>query len=209
MTVFSAINYHLLTGKFKKMKKLILVLLLLLPGKSLFGQEREWGGLIGLLRKEAAYFEGKSGFIQLLKSEYNTFFIKKLSVTDSQIVNCFRMRDRFGNEGSERYLEETVLLEPGYSISSAEIFYDYSYYFEDFPDAQFLLITFKDFPLVYHVVSIYKDLETGQEDKSVLEDTTRQVVIPIRRKSRREIFEAIDRYQRETLRAELYDDVHH
>lgn len=191
------------------MKKLILILLLLLPGKWLFAQEKEWSDLIGLLQKEAACFEGRSGFIQLLKSEYNIFSIDKLSVTDSQIVTAFWMRDRFGNEGSERYLEETVLLEPGYSIASADIFYDYTYYFEDFPDTQFLVISFKDFPLTYHVVSIYKDLETGREDKSVLEDTTQQVVIPIRRKSRREIFKAIDRYQRETLRAELYDDMHH
>jgi hypothetical protein len=166
-------------------------------------QEKEWHKLTDLLQKEARYFEGKSGFIQLTKSEYNVFTIQKLSISDTMMVSAMWLKDRFGNEPSERYVEETI---PFFAlglctIRSAEVFYNYNFYFEDFPEAQFLLMEFeKETPLVHQTISIYKDLKTGKEEKTTMEDRTHQILIPIRNKSREKIFSAIDDYQRSSLK---------
>jgi hypothetical protein len=53
-------------------------------------------------------FEGKDGFIELTKSEYNSFSVEKFSFSDSLFVLGMRLRDRFGNEGTEHYVEETI-----------------------------------------------------------------------------------------------------
>lgn len=192
--------------------KTFLILLSFFVVTKVSAQKKEWQNLIRLLQKEAQYFEGKSGFIRLAKSEYNVFTIEKLSINDTMVVSAMWLKDRFENEPSERYLEETVLFYDweSYIIRSAEIFYDYAFYFEGFPEVQFLLLEFdKDIPLIHQVQSIYKDLETGEEAKSELEDTTHQIILPIRNKNREEIFRTIDDYQRETAKVELYHDMHH
>ena len=173
-------------------------------------QEKEWEKLIDLLQKEAAHFQGKSGLIQLLKSEYNVFTLEKLSVTDSQIVNAYRMHDRFGNEASELYMEESLMLDPELPIARAEIWYDYNFYFEDFPETQFLLIEFDmEYSLINQISTIYKDLKSGEETKRELEDKTKKIVLPIRSKNRSKIFKAIDDYQCVTLKEELKLDREH
>ncbi|HRP56263.1 hypothetical protein [Agriterribacter sp.] len=73
-------------------------------------QQKEWQNLLDLLQKEARYFEGKNGFIQLEKSDYNTFSIGQSSVSDSLIVFSMWMRDRFGNEKSEQFVQESIVL---------------------------------------------------------------------------------------------------
>src|SRR5690606_11901830 len=126
-------------------------------------QQKDWQKLTGLLQKEAAYFEGKNGFVQLGKSEYNAFHIEKLSVNDTMAVSGMWLRDRFENHDSKRYLEEIVVFYEydDYIIQSVQIVYDYAFYFEDFPDAQFLLIEFDDTsPLTHQTISVYKNLET-------------------------------------------------
>ncbi len=191
------------------MKKIILILLFL-SGSLLFAQQKEWSQLMGLLQKEAAYFEDKSGFIQLGKSDHNTFTIEKNTVSDSLIVFGIRVRDRFGNENSERYVEETIVLEPEPIIISAEIYYDFSFYFEDFPDAQFLRLEFdEEFPMIDQVINIYKDPKTDEEDRNQIEDTTNRILLPIRVKSREKILNAVDEYQRGSLKPRLDDDRTH
>ncbi len=194
----------------KRMRSSVL-LLLCLCGITLAAQENEWNRLIGLLQKEATFFEGKKGFIQLVKSEYNTFSMEKVTVTDSLVVFGMRLQDRFGNEGSEQYLEEfTVFYSPETEIVSAELFYGHSYYFSDFPDSQFLLLEFDErFPMIQKTVSVYKDLKTGQTDRSEMEQTTDQIIFPIRRKNRAVIFKAIDQYQLKSLKPRLDDDRNH
>lgn len=194
----------------KRMRNSIL-LLLCLWGISLTAQENEWNRLMGLLQKEATFFEGKKGFIQLVKSEYNTFSIEKMTVTDSLVVFGMRLQDRFGNEGSEQYLEEfTVFYSPETEIVSAELYYGHSYYFSDFPDSQFLLLEFDErFPMIQKTISVYKDLKTGQTDRSEIEQTTNQTIFPIRRKNRAVIFKAIDQYQLKSLKPRLDDDRTH
>lgn len=101
-------------------------------------QQKEWRHLTKLLQREADYFNGKSGFIQLSKSEYNTFTIKKPSVSDMIVVSSMWLKDRFGNEETSRCLEETIFLGEAINedtILSAEVLYDYAFYFEDFPEA--------------------------------------------------------------------------
>jgi hypothetical protein len=166
---------------------------------------------MGLLQKEATFFEGKKGFIQLVKSEYNTFSMEKMTVTDSLVVFGMRLQDRFGNEGSEQYLEEfTVFYSPETEIVSAELYYGHSYYFSDFPDSQFLLLEFDErFPMIQKTISVYKDLKTGQTDRSEIEQTTNQIIFPIRRKNRAVIFKAIDQYQLKSLKPRLDDDRTH
>lgn len=188
-----------------------LLLLLCLCGISLAAQENEWNRLMGLLQKEATFFEGRKGFIQLGKSEYNTFSMEKVTVTDSLVVFGMRLQDRFGNEGSEQYLEEfTVFYSPETEIVSAELYYGHSYYFSDFPDSQFLLLEFDErFPMIQKTVSVYKDLKTGQTDRSEMEQTTDQIIFPIRRKNRAAIFKAIDQYQLKSLKSRLDDDRTH
>jgi len=183
-----------------KTKVLVWIGVFILSALGVNAQENEWQRLPELLQKEAAYFEGQKGYITDLKSKYNSFSLEELSVTDSQIVMAYRMRDRFGNEASEQYLEETVLWQPAFPIVAAEICYNYSFTFESFPEALFLQIRFpEELPFAYHLVSIYKDLKTTKETKSYLTDTTTRIIMPIRRKNREKIFKAIDDYQRKTL----------
>jgi hypothetical protein len=186
-------------------KKIILCLLLALPLTHTAGaQGKEWHKLLELLQKEAQYFEGKSGFIQLEKSDYNTFFIEKASASDSLIVFGMWLRDRFGNENSAQYVEEIIVLEPEPVIISAEIYYDFSFYFEDFPEAQFLRLEFdEDVHLINQVMNIYKDLKTGREDSNQMEDKTSRILLPVRAKNRAKILHAIDEYQRNSLKPQL------
>jgi hypothetical protein len=194
-----------------KAKILIWLAAFSLPVFKANAQQKEWKNLLALLQKEAAWFQGKDGFIQLGKSEYNTFSIKEISVNDTLISSNMWLRDRFGNERSEQFVQETiVLLQQEPVIISAEIFYDYSFYFKDFPDAQFLQLELdEDVHLIHHVVNIYKDLETGEEDRGETEDQTNRILLPIRAKNRAEIFDAIDAYQRISLKLQLDEDRAH
>src|SRR5690606_34941863 len=118
--------------------------------------------------------------------------------------------DRFDSENPGQYLEERIVLEPELSIVSTEIYYDFSYYFEDFPETQFLLLELdSNYPLRHQTISIGKDQQTGKESRAEIEGITEQILIPIRIKSRKKIFKAIDRYQRTTLKQELELDRRH
>lgn len=173
-------------------------------------QEKRWQQLTNLLQTEADYFSGKNGFIQLGKSEYNTFTIEKFSVTDSLVNFKMKLQDRFGNEKSEQVLEETIVLEPEMKITSAAIDYNYAFYFEDFPEAQFLLLEFeKDFPMIHQIISTYKNLKTGEENRSVMEETTYQTYFPIRSKNREKILRAIENHQLQTIKQKLENDQNH
>jgi|SRR5690554_4185957 len=195
------------------LKKIIFCLLCALLFTNLsHAQQKDWQKLTGLLQKEAAYFEGKNGFVQLGKSEYNAFHIEKLSVNDTMAVSGMWFRDRFENHDSKRYLEEIVVFYDydDYIIQSVQIVYDYAFYFEDFPDVQFLLIEFDDTsPLTHQTISVYKNVKTGEENKTTMEDTVHQIVVPIRRKNRSKILKVIDQYQKKTLKKQLIDDRRH
>lgn len=191
-------------------RRITVFFVILMTSVSVSAQEKEWKTLTGLLQQEAEYFSGKSGFIQLGKSEYNTFIFEKISVNDTLVNFQMKMQDRFGNEDTERHLEETIVLEPEMKINSAITEYNYRFYFEDFPQSQFLLLEFeKTFPMINQIVSVYKALSTGQEDRSVLEETTYRIYFPIRSKSREKIFKAINKYQLQTLKKELENDSNH
>src|SRR5690554_899877 len=116
------------------MDKTILLVVLLLSNAITFSQEKEWKNLINLLNNEAVYFQGKSGFIQLLQSDYNIFQIEKMSVSSEKIVLGVWMKDRFENSASEYYLEETLIFNfiSGTTITSCAINYNYRFYFESF-----------------------------------------------------------------------------
>lgn len=177
---------------------------------TLSAQEKEWNALTDLLQKEADYFEGKNGFIRLGKSEYNTFYIEKFSVSDTLVNFQIKLQDRFGNEGSEQVLEETIVLHPEMIIQSAKINYDYRFYFEDFPQSQFLLLEFdENYGMIHQIISTYKNLKNSEENKSVMEETTYQIFFPIRSKNREKILKAIDDYQNQTLKIDLQNDRNH
>ena len=191
-------------------KYIVLCLGFVLTVSSLSAQEKEWRNLTDLLQKEADYFEGKNGFIRLGKSEYNTFYIEKFSVSDTLVNFKMKLQDRFGNEESEQVLEETIVLHPEMPIQSAKIDYGYRFYFEDFPQSQFLLLEFdENYGMIHQIISTYKDLKTGEENKSVMEETTYQIYFPIRSKNREKILKAIDNYQLQTLKKELENDINH
>jgi|SRR5690554_2766001 len=175
-----------------------------------FPQQKEWQKIVSLLKEEGQYFDDKKGFIKLGESEYNIFTIRKFEVNDYLINIGMKFQDRFENEGSEHFVEETIELYDERKINSATIAYDYRFYFEDFPEAQFLKLVFEEeFPMIHQIISIYKDLKTGQEDRSVMEETTYQIYFPIRNKNRKKILKAIDEYQMETLKEELENDRTH
>jgi len=190
------------------MKKRFFILLVFLSTTTLFAQHKEWQKLVHLLQKEAGYFSGKSGFIRLMKSEYNIFEIKAFSVNDSLFVSEMLLADRFENTPSERHIKETIVFTYGFEIQSAQVFYDCMYYFEDFPKSQFLLITF-DIPHIHQITSVYKNLETKQEDQTTMEDATNQILIPIRAKNRKKILKSIDTYQEKTIKEQLITDRNH
>lgn len=192
------------------MKRAKIVLLFLFSANLLFAQQKEWQNLLQLLQKEADYFQGKSGFIQLMKSDHNIFSIEKFTINDSLVVSKMWLADRFDSENPGQYLEERIVLEPELSIVSAEIYYDFSYYFEDFPETQFLLLKIDPkIPLVRQIVSYGTNPETGKEDIIEQKDITVEIFIPIRNKNRQKIFRAIDNYQRMTLKSKLEDDRWH
>lgn len=192
------------------MKYLILFLGLILMNASLSAQEKERQKLMDLLQTEAEYFSGKNGFIQLTKSEYNTFTIEKFSVSDSLVNFKMKLRDRFGNESAEQQIEETIVLHPDLKIYLAAIAYNYAFYFENFPDEFFLLLEFeKEFPMIHQIIATYKDIRTGEKNRSQIEETTYQIYFPIRKKSREKIFKVIDSYQNKTLKRELENDRNH
>lgn len=174
-------------------------------------QQKEWQNLLALFQKEAAWFQGKNGFIQSGKSEYNTFSIEEISVNDTLVSLSMRLRDRFADEKYEQFVQETIVLmqqEP--VIISAEIYYGYSFYFKDFPDAQFLRLELdEDAHLIHHVVNIYKDLATGEENRGETEDQTNRILLPVRAKNREKIFDAIDEYQSTSLKPQLDEDRTH
>ncbi len=177
---------------------------------SLSAQEKEWRNLTDLLQKEAGYFSDKNGFIRLTTSQYNIFEIKSFSVSDTLVNFQMKLQDRFGNESSEQVLEETVVLHPEMPIQSAKIDYGYSFYFEDFPQSQFLMLEFdENYGMIHQIISTYKDLKTGEENKSVMEETTSQFYFPIRSKNREKIFKTIDDYQNQTLKIDLENDRNH
>src|SRR5690554_543876 len=192
------------------MNKTALIAFFLLLTTITFSQQKEWEDLLQLIQKEAAYFEGKNGFIQLLRSDFNTFSIERFTINDSLVVSKMWLADRFDSENPGQYLEERIVLEPELSIVSAEIYYDFGYYFEDFPETQFLLLKINpEFPLVHQTISIGKDQQTGTENRTEMEGTTEQILIPIRSKNRKKLFKAIDQYQRTTLKTKLEDDRWH
>lgn len=168
-------------------------------------QQKEWQNLLDLLQKEAVYFRGRNGFIQPENSDYGRFSIQEASVNDSLIVFGIWLRGYIGDETSEQYVKETLVLktEPPVIIS-AEIYYDFSFYFKDFPAAQFLRIEFdKEERLINKIENIYKDAVTGQEDRNEMEDKTNRILLPIRARNREKILDAIDRYQRHTIKPRL------
>lgn len=59
------------------------------------------------------------------------------------------------------------------------------------------------------IVSLYKTLENGAEDQSFLEETTNQIIVPIRSKNRDKILKAIDQYQSTAFKEELEMDRNH
>ncbi|HET8809745.1 MAG TPA: hypothetical protein VFM65_05710 [Flavobacteriaceae bacterium] len=192
------------------MMKKVLPLFMLLISFCGYSQQKEWQKIVSLLKEEGRYFEGKKGFIKLGESEHNTFTVSKFEVNDSLINIGMKFQDRFENEGSEQFLEETTMLYPEIKINSAAIAYGYRFYFEDFPEAQFLKLVFEEeFPMTHQIISIYKDLKTGQEDLSVMEETTYKIYFPIRNKNRKKILKAIDEYQLQTLKKKLENDQYH
>lgn len=193
------------------MDKTILLVVLLLSNAITFSQEKEWKNLINLLNNEAVYFQGKSGFIQLLQSDYNIFQIEKMSVSSEKIVLGVWMKDRFENSGSEHYLEETLVFNfiSGTTITSYVIDYNYRFYFESFPETQFLRIEFDTDHFFHQILSIQKDLKTGKQIKTTKEKTTDQLIIPIRKRNRKKILRAIDAFQLQTIKKQLDNDRMH
>lgn len=183
---------------------LCLLWIVLLAGAA-NAQQKEWRHLLDLLQKEAMYFEGKQGFIQPENSNYNRFFIQEASVSDSLIVFGMWLRDQHGAETSEQYVKETLVLKPEPPIIiSAEIYYDFSFYFKDFPKGQFLRIEIDDdTQWINKIENIYKDTKTGVEDRNEMEDKTNRILLPIRAKNRGAIFRAIDAYQSQTIKYDL------
>lgn len=168
----------------------------------LFAQEKEWQKLTDLLQNEVTYFSGKSGFIKVIDSEYSTFKITEFSINETTFVSGMKLYDRFKPSFSERYLRETVEIAAAFEIQSAKIFYDCPFYFEDFPKSQFLLIEF-DVLQLHQVLSVHKDLNTQQEETQTAEETTTQLLIPIRSENRAAISDAIDQYQIATKKEQL------
>lgn len=187
-----------------KIKTLLILLLIGIVTRA-SAQQKEWHHLLELLQKEAAYFQGKEGFIQPENSDYNRFVIEEASVNDSLIVFGMRLRDHTGKETTEQYVCETLVLKPEPPvIKSAEIYYDFSFYFGDFPRAQFLRIELdEEDKLINKIENSYKDSKTGEEYRNEMEDKTDRILLPVRAKNRAEILQAIDDYQAETLKYDL------
>jgi len=189
------------------MKNILLFLLLFSSATSVFAQQKEWQHVLNLLKKEAQHFKGKDGYIQLGKSTYNRFFIQDLTVNDTSIAFGFWLRDRFKNQDSEQLVEETIVWMSEPFIQSANIFYDYHFYFINFPEAQFLKIELHDdIPLMHHVVTTQRNLKSGKQNRKELEGHTNIILIPIRAKNRAKIMNAIDAYQQQSLKTRLDED---
>lgn len=192
------------------MRGIFLVMLLFLSLSSGIAQDKEWRAIITLLNDEAQYFKNKQGYIQLGTNEYNIFSIQQFMVNDTMVKFSMLLKDRFNHTNTTQLLEEIILLLPEMKITRASINYNYAYYFEDFPQSQFLLLEFEErYPMIHKINSVYTDIKTEQTDSYVIEETTYQIYFPIRAQSRKEIFAAINQYQTQTLKNDLMNDRYH
>lgn len=191
------------------MKKIFLIILLAFLSKGVLAQTKEWSAVVDLLNKEAIHFSDKNGYIQLMTSEYNTFFVDEFLVNDTLFVSAMWLKDRFENTSSELYLKETIELfydEP--IIESVQISYNDQLYFESFPDEIFLLIKLEQkYP--HTTTLIQKNIVSKEEKKTFSEQFTDSVKIPVRRKNLQKILNAIDKYQLLTIKEKLESDRTH
>lgn len=192
------------------MRNIFLIMLFFSTLSFAIAQDKEWRAIITLLNDEAQYFKNKQGYIQLGTSEYNTFSIQQFMVNDTMVHFSMLLKDRFQNTNTTQLLEDYILLLPEMKITAASINYNYAYYFEDFPQTQFLLLEFEEeYPMIHKINSVYTDIKTEQTDSYVIEETTYQIYFPIRTQSRKKIFAAINQYQTQTLKNDLKNDRYH
>lgn len=172
-----------------------------------------WASLTQLLQKEAAHFQGKSGRVRLLQSDFTDFKIHQLTITEKQITLDMHFTNRFFEETFQELKRTDVynLEDFDFRIKTVSITYGDQYYFDYFPDALFL-----KFELLGE--NINKETSIREKEKSETEIwTTKPTVttktssfqIPIRAKSREKIFKAIDQFQSTLLKKELQDETNH
>ena len=63
--------------------------------------------------------------------------------------------------------------------------------------------------MIHQITATYKDIKTGEKNRSQMEETTYQIYFPIRKKSREKILKVIDNYQNQTLKSERENDRNH
>lgn len=194
------------------MKNYKTLFILLLIYQFSFSQTKEWNHIIALLQEEASYFANKKGYLKLLNNTFTDFQVVTTKISKEKISSEIRLSDRFNNQNVELILEETFLFYE-YShpqIDRVSIDYNSLYFFDDFPDTQFLLIELSDeTPSIHKTISKYVSTDSNDEKISETEELTIQLRVIIRSDQRKKILEAIDAYQLKMMKEELDNNRNH
>ncbi|ATL46177.1 hypothetical protein COR50_02780 [Chitinophaga caeni] len=199
------------------MKKIFQIATLLIAFSSCSTQaqdpQKAWEKIVRLLQQEANYFQGKQGYIKLGESAYNTFTLQELNIEPFRISSAYQLEDRFNNEPTTLLIEEILVFDESLGmpkVKRAGLWYDYDYYFEAFPEETFLLIEFSDeSPFIQQDKMSYTTIATGTIDTNVQESTTTSIILPIRSKKAKNIFQAIQAYNLINLKPFLDKDRMH
>jgi|SRR5690554_3121232 len=95
-------------------------------------------------------------------------------------------------------------------IQSVQILYDYTAYFNEYPNYLFLMIKFKNKEQKSVVTTKVQNPETGLYQEDVNETYSDRLIFPIRSKNREKIFKAFDAYLATDFKTYILDaDTYH
>lgn len=182
------------------------IIIFLLLAQFTFGQEKEWDKVVDLLSIETDYFSDKSGYFRLTGNAVTDFKYLKLSLNDSVFVSEMHHTNRFDFDAvsdKEAFVTTKIHLLWFPFVKSAQIVYDHTAYFDEFPKQLFLKIEFQE-PLPQITTVKFKNGKTETENTETFE-----VIVPIRTKNREKILNAIDAYLATDFKKELDNDTEH
>lgn len=189
--------------------KIVIIFVLLICCNYSFSQQKEWENLLGLLQKEASYFNGKKGFFRLAKTSFTNFEIQEMALENETVTTKMHLTNRFFPE-SDAYSTEVMYIDLFSEIQSVQILYDYTAYFNEYPNYLFLMIKFKNKEQKSVVTTKVQNPETGLYQEDVNETYSDRLIFPIRSKNREKIFKAFDAYLATDFKTYILDaDTYH
>lgn len=168
-----------------------------------FSQQKEWHKIMEALKKETSYFQGKKGYIRLIKQKYNTFTINEYTVSDTVIKMDMKLFDRFENIPGTEHKKQERSFDPGWGfplINKVTVLYGSDFYFADYPESIFIQLDFSEEFLIASDGMLIRHKEEWDRYS---------IFIPVRMQKANSILKAITKYQKKLLTYELERDRTH